>query len=67
MWFTMAVQSCECCAPYLEPTETRSTTGISSTPPTCLPLGHLVEDLVAGAAHEVAVHQLGDGAAAASA
>ncbi len=30
-----------------------------------LPLGHLVEDLVAGAAHKVAVHQLDHGAAAA--
>ena len=30
-----------------------------------LPLGHLVEDLVAGAAHEVTVHQLGHDAAAA--
>ena len=30
-----------------------------------LPLGHLVEDFVAGAAHEVAVHQLGDDTAAA--
>ena len=29
-----------------------------------LPLGELVEDLVAGAAHEVAVHQLGHDAAA---
>ncbi len=30
-----------------------------------LPLGHLVEDLVAGAAHEVTVHQLGHDPAAA--
>ena len=27
MWATSAVQSCECCAPYLLPTEQRSTTG----------------------------------------
>ena len=28
-----AVQSCECCAPYLFPTETRNTTGILQYPP----------------------------------
>jgi len=32
MCATIEVQSCECCAPYLEPTDTRSTSGISSTP-----------------------------------
>ena len=32
MWATMEVQSWECCAPYLEPTETRSTRGMVSTP-----------------------------------
>ena len=56
-----AVQSCECCAPYFAPTEMRSTTGIwSCAAGHGLPLGELVEDLVAGAAHEVGVHQLGD-------
>ena len=59
MWCTSADQSCECCAPYLAPTEMRSTTGMFS----CagrhgLPFGELVEDLVAGAAHEVGIHQL---------
>ena len=29
-----------------------------------LPLGHLVEDFIAGAAHEIAVHEFGDHAAA---
>ena len=32
MWATMDVQSCECCAPYFAPTETRSTSGICKTP-----------------------------------
>ncbi len=55
----MPVQSWLCCAPYLEPTETRSTTGIlQQAAGHRLPLGELVEDLVAGAAQEVAVHQL---------
>ena len=33
MWAHMLVQSWLCWAPYLEPTETRSTTGIFSRPP----------------------------------
>ena len=32
MWAQSAVQSCECCAPYLEPTETRRTMGILRMP-----------------------------------
>ena len=32
MWATIEVQSCECWAPYLVPTDTRSTSGIFSTP-----------------------------------
>ena len=32
MWATSAVQSWECWAPYLLPTETRSTSGILSRP-----------------------------------
>ena len=32
MWAVMALQSCECWAPYLLPTLTRSTTGIRRTP-----------------------------------
>src|ERR1035438_10530064 len=111
MWCSSAVQSWECCAPYLSPTEMRRTTGIDRTPadmachfdnwlkissparpmksaymssatarppsiayPTAAPtmaasemnslqLRQLVEDLVACAADEVGVHELGDGAA----
>jgi len=32
MWAVMALQSWECCAPYLLPTLTRTTTGIRSAP-----------------------------------
>ncbi len=32
MWASSDDQSWECCAPYLLPTETRSTSGIFSTP-----------------------------------
>ena len=59
MWCASAVQSCECCAPY------SSRRRRAGRPACCglpgrhrLPLGQLVEDLVAGAAHEVAVHEL---------
>ena len=56
----MEVQSCECWAPYLEPTDTRSTSGIlQHAGRHGLPFGHLVEDFVAGAAHEVTIHQFG--------
>lgn len=66
MWPTSADQSCECCAPYFEPTEMRMTSGIFSRPAdmACHLAGLVYEDLVARAAEEVAVHQLDDGAAA---
>ena len=62
---TSAVQSCECCAPYLLPDRHAQHHGHSQLSARHrLPLRELVEDLVAGPAHEVGVHQLREGAAA---